>query len=824
MGGSGTGKRVDVTLKLPQLQNLCKRDPTGYKEDFEAQVRRLESELGILALQPATEPSPRLIELIQFAAAVSSSSYKTTYADHIANLLIGLLVGEQTANEKNSVTISASLPVTALHRDVRKTCVSALILMRNKGVLPPIRILELFFRIMAVVPDKKLRELLYHHLVNDIRNINKKGKRDDTINRSIQSFLHKLVSGHHQGRTSATPDEDSSTDVAAKRATDLVCELYRRRIWTEERTVAIVASAVLSPNVTIMCRAMRFFLNIEEKMAEDDAAEEEVDWSEKNSIDYHSHSKKTAARERHVNRQIKNRQKAQKKREQQDDWIELNMNPDKDRGVEACKKLYPAIELLRDPQGLAEAVFKKLRSNNSAYKYQVKLLMINFVTRLVGNHELILLPLYSFLQKYMGGHQRDVTAILAYAVQACHENVPPDEIHGILKTIAHNFITERCSEEQMAVGINAARAICTRVPSSLSTDEVDGITNSTTMDIEAFARDLAAFGSHRDRSVSIAGKGWLNFVREVYPGLLQGKNRGLKGSALHKAGAKPLRYGEKKVASGVEGAELLYEYEAKKAARKKRQGMIEDDNENENSDDDDGSDDASGEWQDVASDDDDDDGNDSDDDDAEENSGDEEAPTLVNLDTEDDEANDDEEEDSAIPDISKMTPEEREKLKQKVSSTRIFTASDFEKMRKLVELERRAREDPREAARRKRAKARGQDLEDLSDDSEDEQEASRIKISGAVNPEDIMADAKRKRQSKAERLEKIIAGRTKFEAKQREGGSTNEEKKRKKNFTMSKFSYEARSKGRGKKGLNQINPKRGKKQIGHEAKKRRRKS
>ncbi|GAX23899.1 protein SDA1 [Fistulifera solaris] len=815
MGGSGTGKRVEVTLKLPQLQNLCKRDPSGYKEDFEAQVRRLESELGILALQPATEPSARLIELIQFAAAVSSSSYKTTHADHIANLLIGLLVGEQSAEDKNNVMISSSLPVTALHRDVRKTCVSALILMRNKGVLPPIRILELFFRIMAVVPDKKLRELLYHHLVNDIRNINKKGKRDDTINRSIQTFLHKLISGH-QGPASG--DEESSTDVAAKRATDLVCELYRRRIWTEERTVAIVASAVLSPNVTIMCRAMRFFLNIEEKMAEDDAAEEEVDWSEKNAIDYHSHSKKTAARERHVNRQLKNKVKAQKKREMQDEWMEMNMNPDKDKGVEACKKLYPAIELLRDPQGLAEAVFKKLRSNNSAYKYQVKLLMINFVTRLVGNHELILLPLYSFLQKYMGGHQRDVTAILAYAVQACHENVPPDEIHGILKTIAHNFITERCSEEQMAVGINAARAICTRVPSSLSTEEVDGITNSTTMDIEAFARDLAAFGNHRDRSVAIAGKGWLNFVRDVYPGLLQGKNRGLKGSALHKAGAKPLRYGEKKVASGVEGAELLYEYEAKKAAKQKKQAQNEEDDGSEGNDDDD---DVSGEWQDVE------DASDVDEDDeAEEEVDDDEAPTLVNLDAEE-EQEEDGEEDSAVPDVSKMTPKERELLKQKVSSERIFTASDFEKMRKLVELERRAREDPREAARRKRAKARGRDLEDLSDDSEDEDEANRIKIAGAVNPEDIMADARRKRQSKAERLEKVIAGRTKFEAKQREGGSTNEEKKRKKNFTMSKFSFEARSKGRGKKGLNQNNQggmKRGKKQIGHEAKKRRRKS
>ena len=508
MGGSGggvatgAGTRVDVTLKLPQLQNLCKRDPVGYHDDYLAQTRRLESELGILALQPSSEPSPRLVELIQFAAAVSSSSYKGKESDRIANLLIRLLLGlppvvavDDTDEASNKATSSvanvSSMPAASLqlNREVRKTCVSALILMRNKGVLAPLRLMELFFRVMAVVSDKALRELLYRHLVNDIRNINKKGKRDDQVNRSVMSFLHKVVSTHG----SASSSEDAATDVAAKRATDLVCELYRRRVWTDERAVAIVASAVQSPNKTVMCRAMRFFLNIEEKMAMDAKRREEDEWNGANSIDYHMHSKKTASRQRHVKRQIKNRQKAQQKKESLTDWMEAT--PDQDRGVEASKKLYPAIELLRDPQGLVESVFKKLRSAGS-HKYEVKLLMINFVTRLVGNHELLLLPLYPFLQKYMGGHQRDVTNILAYTVQACHESVPPDEVYGILKTIAHNFITERCSEEQMAVGINAVRAICARVPSSMSVDESsEEMTGSTVMDMEAFARIWQPLGT-----------------------------------------------------------------------------------------------------------------------------------------------------------------------------------------------------------------------------------------------------------------------------------------------------------------------------------------
>ena len=377
-----------------------------------------------------------------------------------------------------------------------------------------------------------------------------------------------------------------------------------------------------SPVLTVASRAMRFFLNIEEKMAHDERVQQEEQLQETNrAVDYHLHSKKTCKRQRQTQRALKNKERAAKRRHEGGDWLEEGEeHPENDKGVEGSKKLYPAIELLRDPQGLAEAVFRRLRSGNNM-KFESKMLMINFVTRLTGNHELLLLPLYSFLQKYLGGHQRDVTAILAYTVQACHEQVPPDEIYGLLKTIAHNFITERCSEEQMAVGINAVRAIVVRVPSVLNNssdnDDNDLTTASATdnhtavaMDMEAFARDLAAYANHRDRSVAVAGKAWTNFVRQTHPGLLQGKDRGLQGSALFRAGVggRPARYGERRdVATGVEGADLLVEYESKKrraVAKKKMQQQpkdVADDDEDDEvvEEEDGGSEDGSGEWQDV---------------------------------------------------------------------------------------------------------------------------------------------------------------------------------------------------------------------------------
>jgi hypothetical protein len=77
--------------------------------------------------------------------------------------------------------------------------------------------------------------------------------------------------------------------------------------------------------------------------------------------------------------------------------------------------LFPAIQLIHDPQALAERLFKKLRQPGE--KFEVKLLLMNFISRLIGCHKLVLLSFYSFLQRYITSHQKDVTHILAYLIQ-----------------------------------------------------------------------------------------------------------------------------------------------------------------------------------------------------------------------------------------------------------------------------------------------------------------------------------------------------------------------------------------------------------------------
>lgn len=328
---------------------------------------------------------------------------------------------------------------------------------------------------------------------------------------------------------------------------------------------------------------------------------------------------------------------------------------------------------------------------------------------------------------------------------------------------------------------------------------------------------------------------------------MAGKDRGKSGSALARLGEKPLRYGEQRAAFGVEGADLLMEYEAKKAVVATRCQISE---KEKNNDDDveswetsnsevlDGDEEMSvqDEWEDVEGSGEENEGSEVYDedsngwvsvDDKEDESEDDTAPELVNLDDLEEESTGSTPQVEPTIILSKLTDTERNALRQNISSTRIFSTADFEKMRKLVARAEREKRDPRAAARRKRMEAQGKTWEELSDNEssvESDDDAEAVKTAGVVRPDDIMAEAKRKRQSKAEKLEKIMAGREKFQHKSRAGGSTNEEKKRKKNFLMQKFSYEMRGRKNLKASAVLAKKKRKAKVQGtHEAKKRRRK-
>jgi protein SDA1 len=150
------------------------------------------------------------------------------------------------------------------------------------------------------------------------------------------------------------------------------------------------------------------------------------------------------------------------------------------------------------------------------------------------------------MQRYLTSHQKDVTFILAYLIQGCHDLVPPEELMPVIKAIAYNFITERCTNEVIAVGINSVREIIARIPSILREPDMDD-----------FITDLAQYSRKTHKSVMTAAHGVVNLVRELYPTLLKKGDRG----KFHDVTNIPNQYGDQAVADGVAGAELLDAYE-----------------------------------------------------------------------------------------------------------------------------------------------------------------------------------------------------------------------------------------------------------------------
>merc|ERR1719266_2872902 len=220
-------------------------------------------------------------------------------------------------------------------------------------------------------------------------------------------------------------------------------------------------------------------------------------------------NKKTRKREKY----LENIKKAHKKKKKKNSAPSYN---------------FSALHLLHDPQEFAEKLFRRLEGLNE--KFEVKLMLLELVSRLIGTHQLILLNYYPYIARFLAPHQREVIRLLQFSAQAAHEMVPPDCLEPVLKAIINNFVTERNSSEVMAVGLNAIRELCARCPLCMSED---------------LLQDLAQYKSYKNKAVMMASKSLIMLFRNQYPEMLMKKDRGRPTEAMANLARKG--YGEAEV-------------------------------------------------------------------------------------------------------------------------------------------------------------------------------------------------------------------------------------------------------------------------------------
>ncbi|KAF5746528.1 protein SDA1 [Tripterygium wilfordii] len=503
--------RAAEKLSLPALQSKMKCDPEGYV-----------TELGLLYSQFNSA-----LELFRQQAAMNFTSITGVAADPTVSKDLGdramflahvtPFYPKQLADFPKQLADFLKSSAPSLPSGLRCHVTQALILLLNRQIVDIKETLALFVELQTL-GDRVLRKLAFSHVIQSVRRMNKKHK-NEAVNRALQSIVFSMLQ-----------QED---EAKAKRSLTILCELHRRKVWFDDRTANAICTACFHPSSRIMIAAISFLLDYEkiqgdedsdDSGSDDDTAPETSQVAINKEAIYKAHHKGTSS--------SKKKKKAKLQRAVRSMKRQQRLSSEKN----SSSNFYSPLNHLKDAQGFVEKLFSRLQTYNE--RFEVKMMMLKVIARTVGLHRLILLNFYPFLQKYIQPHQRDVTNLLAAAVQACHDMVPPDAVEPLFKQVVNQFVHDRSRPEAIAIGLNVIREICLRIPLLMTED---------------LLQDLVLYKKSHEKAVSVAARSLMILFRELCPSLLVKKDRGRPTDPK----ARPKAYGEVSVLSNVLGVELL---------------------------------------------------------------------------------------------------------------------------------------------------------------------------------------------------------------------------------------------------------------------------
>ncbi|KAJ2723533.1 Severe Depolymerization of Actin [Coemansia sp. Benny D115] len=805
-------RSANLLNNLPQLQNLIKRDPQSYQDEFNQQLHHFEASLAIFELKP-DEEAKDFGALINFLSQVAKCYPK------------------ESANFPSQLIDLVQKHYPVLNADLRKSIVQALILLRSRGVVSNLRVMPLFFTLFRC-HDKALRKLLYTHIVNDVKNANKGQHRNHKLNKALQGFMYTMITA------ADAQDKHGDGALAAKKSLDVCIDLYRKNVWNDSKAVNVIAQACFSPIPKIMMTAVQFFLNPQKpkKDGDESGSEDEDEDAPKiksvnlRLIQHQSNvNRKTKSRKRRLERASRIQRRAQALKDEQlvlsDPESDAEGNSKRKNGKKVVEPQanFDVLSLIHDPQGFVEKLFARVNSATNATKrggstvdrFEVRLILLKLISRLIGHHQLQLVAFYPFFQRYLQPHQLQVTQILAILATATNTFTPPDVLQPLIRAIANNFVSDHCAPEVMCAGLNTIRAIAFRQPLAVEPDLLN---------------DLVMYRKHRDKGVMMAARSLLMLYRDVNPEMLHRRDRGREATINIKNGVPTgdaAGFAEARVAEGVSGIELLemYEQRSKEKSASKDQGQGEEGAGGSESEsgwidsDGEGDSDAAGGMIEFESD---SDEGEEDEEEVELDSDEEEEVELGSDEEEGFDEDDIEEEVVDEDDIEEETPagttgKQSGEAKQRIDTTRFLTNEDFDKIDRLKKRQRNGQLKNAGANKKGAAASSFVDDEAEDDDSMDIDNDSGASSNSEdeekeyVDDEDILGEyhtrRRRRKATHEERFETARAARegrekhgSKKSKREKEGRSlSNREKRKTKNFAM--VAHKRSNVAKGKKSI-----------------------
>ncbi|PAV19968.1 required for actin cytoskeleton organization and cell cycle progression [Pyrrhoderma noxium] len=534
---SHAGRGALLSSNLPQLQNLIKRDPPAYKEEFLQQWNHYKSILNIFQANPV-EQSEQFRDVITFISQVAPCYPKetTNFAPEISNLLMNHY-GE-------------------LNADTKKSIISNLIILRKKGALPPTELLKTLFPLLPRTSSSTLRSFIRKTILQEIKTANLQ-RSNHKLNRAVQAMLFRMV---EQGadmdfvfdkgkKPVRSGDVSHSAGDDALWAVFMTKDLWKKGIWNDAKSVSIVSLGCLHPIVKVQSAALHFFLDEDN---EDESSDEEDEGPDVKALQHRREiNKKTRSGDKKLVKSMKTAKKKAKAKKNEDTHAN-----------------FAALHLLQDPQTFAEKLFDILSRFDKRYLLDHKILSMQVLCRAMGIHKLCVLPFYTYLLKYLTASQLRIPTILASLASSVHSLTPPDVLTPVLRKLAHEFIHPGVGSEVVAAGLNAICEVCRRQPWAMEEDLLG---------------DLVEYRKSKDKGVITAARSLLQLYRQEMPSMLKRRERG-KEASMKGLSIQAAAFGQEAKSGTIEGLDLLEDHIRK--LKENADGEVDAEGEDEDNEDD----------------------------------------------------------------------------------------------------------------------------------------------------------------------------------------------------------------------------------------------
>ena len=410
---------------LPALQNLLKRDQASYEDDFKAQwnhyqslSRIIKSDIGIgigvdSAVSARVGDDPSNPSSSKNPGAMPMRMSKDEH-----NRYLGLLafVAQLTPSYPH---IAKGFPEeiadmllhhhSALTPDIRMSCVKSLVLLRNRDYLSSEELLRTLLPLLSLTTSATLRQLVQRTILSDLKTANLKSQ-NLKLNRMAQGWLFSLIQkGIEAGKVASTSGNGVSiAEAKSKTAADnrmktealwavrLACELWRKHIWRDAKTVQILAEGCFHPHPKVQSSCIRFFLG-DLHSSENTGEESDNAGSDSDEMSAQAPDMSRLKHQRKVKKKTKSGDKKVRAGAARAKKINKQKQSEKEEGNGQMNAV--ALDLLHDPQTFAEKLYDMLRIGDKKYPIELKVRIMQLLSRVMSLNKSTVLGFYSFVVK-----------------------------------------------------------------------------------------------------------------------------------------------------------------------------------------------------------------------------------------------------------------------------------------------------------------------------------------------------------------------------------------------------------------------------------------